>query len=137
MGRPAVINLDTNVLVRWLVHDDPPQSEAARRFVAENLSADAPGFVTSIAVVELCWVLESIFELARPQIGDAIRRVLATPEIRVQNAAAIQSALAIYDDGADDIADALIAALGEAAGCGETVTFDRRFARQKGVRLLR
>jgi predicted nucleic-acid-binding protein len=137
MGRAAVINLDTNILVRLVVHDDPQQSALVRRFIAESLSTETPGYVTTVAAIEFCWVLESIYGLSHRQIAEALRSLLTMTDLRVQNSAAVLAALSAYDDGIDDIADALIASLGEAAGCTETVTFDRRFARQKGVRLLR
>ena len=52
-----MIGLDTNVVVRYLTHDDPAQTTAAVR-VMDALSSDSPGFLSLIVIVELVWVLK-------------------------------------------------------------------------------
>lgn len=51
-----MIGLDTNVLVRYVAQDDSEQSPKATRLI-ESLSADSPGFISIVSVVELVWVL--------------------------------------------------------------------------------
>ena len=48
-----MIALDTNVLVRFLVEDDPAQTSRARRALASLDSEEAQGFVSSIVLCEL------------------------------------------------------------------------------------
>ena len=55
-----MIGLDTNVLVRYIMQDDPKQSPKATRLI-ENFTNDQPGFVPLVAVVELVWVLSSSY----------------------------------------------------------------------------
>ena len=50
--------LDANVLVRYIMQDDPRQSPKATRLV-ESLTSEQPGFVSLVAVVERVWVLSS------------------------------------------------------------------------------
>ena len=57
-----MIGLDTNVLVRYIMQDDPKQSPKANELI-ESFDSDRPGFVTLVSVVELYWVLN------RPGIG--------------------------------------------------------------------
>ncbi|MGB7583868.1 MAG: PIN domain-containing protein, partial [Terriglobales bacterium] len=52
-----MIGLDTNVLVRYLTHDDPAQTAAAEK-VMDSLTADSPGFLSLIVMAEVVWVLE-------------------------------------------------------------------------------
>jgi len=40
-----VIGLDTNVLVRFIVRDDPRQAEAATRLIESRCTAETPGLV--------------------------------------------------------------------------------------------
>lgn len=54
-----MIALDTNVLVRYLAQDDREQARVATRFIEEHLTADDPGFVSTIVLCEIIWVLES------------------------------------------------------------------------------
>jgi predicted nucleic-acid-binding protein len=52
-----VIALDTNVLVRFLVQDDPSQAHLAGEII-DQLTEEAPGFVSREVLIELVWVLE-------------------------------------------------------------------------------
>lgn len=53
-----MIGLDTKVIVRYIMQDDPTQSPKATRLV-ERLTRDQPGFVSRVAVVEVVWVLSA------------------------------------------------------------------------------
>jgi predicted nucleic-acid-binding protein len=134
---PSVIGLDTNVLLRLLVDDDAQQSAIARDFAAQTLSSEAPGYVSVVVLAELCWVLRQAHGFAPAEIATFVRQLLEATELVVDQSGTVRTALDQYATGPTDFVDALIAALGAAAGCAETVTFDRRFARQPGVRLLR
>ena len=54
-----MIDLDTNVLVRHVVQDDPGQSRKATQMITKQCTRDAPGFINRIVLCELVWVLES------------------------------------------------------------------------------
>jgi predicted nucleic-acid-binding protein len=54
-----VIGLDTNVLVRYLTQDEPRQAALANELIETRLAADTPGFVSTVALIELVWVLEA------------------------------------------------------------------------------
>ena len=55
-----MIGLDTNVLVRYVMQDDPRQSPRATQLL-EALQPDEPGFVPLVALVELVWVLSGSY----------------------------------------------------------------------------
>lgn len=124
--------LDTNVLLRHLLQDDATQSPAATRFVTEELSDEEPGFVSIAVLCELIWTLRRSSIAEPAEIARTVEKLLSTKRIVVADEAVVLAALAIPHD----LADSLVHALGRAAGCTETVTFDRRFARVDGVRLL-
>ena len=63
-----MIGLDTNVLARYVMQDDPRQSPRATRLM-ESLSAEAPGFVSVVTLVELVWVLSGSYGLNRAHRG--------------------------------------------------------------------
>ena len=52
-----MIGLDTNVLARYVMQDDPRQSRLRATRLIELLSAESPGFVPVVTLVELVWVL--------------------------------------------------------------------------------
>ena len=66
-----VIGLDTNVLVRYLVQDDPSQSARAMHLIEKRLTQSNPGFISIVAMVETVWVLERAYDFSRQQIADA------------------------------------------------------------------
>jgi len=131
-----VKGIDTNILVRYLVRDDPAQFRAASRLIENDCSVQEPGFVNQVVLVELVWVLESAFKLARPEIVRAFGALLLTSQLSIEHPDDARAALDEYQNGAD-FADSLIAAANTRAGCEYTATLDRRAARRKGFRLVK
>jgi predicted nucleic-acid-binding protein len=131
-----MIGLDTNVLVRYLAQDDPIQSAAATELFERRLSEQEPGFVSIVAVTETAWVLERAYGLSNRDIAMAIEGVLQTAVLVVESEQEVFGATIALKEGRGSFADALIAALGEKAGCSHTVTFDRRARRIPGFELL-
>lgn len=127
--------LDTNVIVRFLMRDDADQAAAASAVFA-GLTTAAPGFVCREVLVELVWVLQRLYRLPRTDIADAIEGLLGAGEIVVE--AADQAAVAAdrLRKGGAGFADQMIALAGQGAGCGHTVTFDRKAAGLPGMALL-
>ena len=130
-----MIGLDTNVLVRYIMQDDTRQSPLASKLV-ESLTADAPGFVTLVSVVELVWVMESCYALERAQLGEALEGLLRTKEFVVERAETIWKAVRVFRDGSADFADCLIERCAASAGCERTMTFDRNAAKTCGMSLI-
>ena len=127
-----MLALDSNVLIRYLTADDPAQFELAADLLEKRVSVDEPAFVSVVVLCETAWTLERFYGFGRNRIKDTVRRLLATPQVVFGDEAAVSAAL----EAQGDLVDALIHELGRAAGCSETVTFDRRFAQMDGVRLL-
>jgi predicted nucleic-acid-binding protein len=130
-----MIGLDTNVLARYIMQDDAKQSPLATRLV-ESLSAQAPGFVPLVALVELAWVLSSAYELDRAQLVEAFEALLRTKEIVVDRAETVWKALRVFQSANGDFADCLIERSASAAGCEQTMTFDRGAAKGCGMTLV-
>lgn len=130
-----MIGLDTNVLVRYIAQDDLKQSLQAARLV-ESLSADAPGFVSLVAVVELVWVLTGCYASTREEIGEVLETLLRTKELVVEHADVVWKAVRRFKEGKADFADCLIERAAHEAGCKYTATFDLAAARHCGMKLL-
>ena len=130
-----MIGLDTNVLVRYIMQDDAKQAPLATRLV-ESLSAEAPGFLPLVAVVELAWVLSSAYDLNRAQLVEVFEGVLRTKELVIERAEVVWKALRAYQSVKADFADCLIAHSAASAGCEKTMTFDRGAAKSAGMTLI-
>ena len=131
-----MIGLDTNVLVRYIMQDDVKQSPKAIKLV-ESLTADAPGFVPLVVIIELVWVLGSSYELTRHQIGKTLDMLLRTKEVVVDRADHVVKALRVFNASSADFADCLIERTASAMGCSATMTFDVGAARSAGMTLIR
>ena len=117
--------LDTSILIRYLVQDDPAQSLRANKII-DKLTEQAPGFVSVVVVAEVAWVLRSRYKAKPLEIADAIERILSIDSLRVQNEQQVYQAVVAVRAGEGTLADALICALGSSAGCTKTLTFDER-----------
>ncbi|MGB8583191.1 MAG: type II toxin-antitoxin system VapC family toxin [Candidatus Sulfotelmatobacter sp.] len=131
-----MIGLDTNILVRYLTHDDPSQTAAAMR-VMNSLSSDSPGFLSLIVMAELVWVLAISYRFRKREIEQVLETLLRSKELVTERAEIVSQALRAFNAGSADFADCLIERLARAAECQYTVTFDRRAATVSGMRLLR
>ncbi|MFN5882175.1 MAG: PIN domain-containing protein [Burkholderiales bacterium] len=131
-----MIGLDTNVLVRYIMQDDPRQSPKASALI-ESLTAEVPGFVTLVSLVELSWVLTSCYDLNSKQVVQALDVLLRSHQIVVERSDQVLRALRIFEQGKTDFADCLIERIGSAAGCDHTVTFDISASKHAGMMLIR
>lgn len=131
-----MIGLDTNVLVRYIMQDDPRQSPKATVLV-ESLDAHTPGFVGVVSLIELYWVLTSCYALTNEQVGRALGLLLRTKHLVVERADQVLRALRTFETGKADFADCLIECTAASAGCSQTMTFDRNSARHAGMTLIR
>ena len=130
-----MIGLDTNVLVRYLTQDDPVQSRAATALIEHRLTEQNPGFISIVAMVEMAWVLERAYGVADADIATAIERILQAAELIVQSEQEVFTAMIALKEGRGSFADALIAVIGQRAGCEFTVTFDGKALRLPGFAL--
>ena len=134
-GGEAMIGIDTNVLVRYVVQDDARQAAVASQFIETTLSDDEPGWIASVVLCEFVWVLEGAYGYARNLIVATLQRLFEVDRFRVEAPALAWRALDEYRGGGD-FSDALIALANEHEGCGYTATFDRAAAKMKQMRLL-
>lgn len=130
-----MIGLDTNVLVRYVMQDDARQSPRANRLI-EALTADEPGFVPLVALVELVWVLGSGYQLSREQLAAVLERLLRSKELVIDRADLVMQALVRFSSGAADFADALIERVAAAAGCDATFSFDAGAVKSAGMKAV-
>lgn len=130
-----MIGIDTNVLVRYIVQDDPTQSAKASRLI-ESLTAEAPGYVGTVAVIELVWVLTACYEATRDNVSAVLETLLRAKGIQVERADVVWKALRRYKEGKADFADSLIERSAADHGCDYTATFDRDAEKYCGMHLL-
>lgn len=130
-----MIGLDTNVLVRYIMQDDAVQAAKASALI-ESLSADTPGWISLVSMVELVWVLAAAYGLGRDQILAALEALLSSKELRVEHAEVAWKAMRTCRGAKADFADCLISSGAASAGCERTMTFDRGASRVAVMSLI-
>ncbi len=125
-----MIGLDTNVLLRYLTQDDPPQSRRATEIIERRLTEQEPGFVSLVSLLEVVWVLKSLFKRSRQEIANDIEMLLAADTLEVQNEQEVYTAVVALRNGVGTFEDALIGSLGIWRGCSATLTFDEEAAKR-------
>lgn len=121
--------IDTNVLVRFLVQDDAAQAHIATQLLANAETAKQPLFVSQVVVLELMWVLQSVYEVPRDAILASLEELLAMAALTFQDALSIRDFVNNAQNNTYDLADLLIAQIAQSKGCETTLTFDRKAAK--------
>ncbi len=131
-----MIALDTNVLARYVVADDPRQAAAARRLIESSCTTESPGVVSLVVLCELVWVLGQGYRYRRSQVALVLRRLLAAQDLAVERRELAWQALNLYEEGTADFSDYVIGLCGRQEKATVTCTFDRRAATSPLFRLL-
>jgi len=127
-----VIALDTNILLRYVIDDDPVQSPRATRLIEDELTPAVPGFVSLVVICELIWAMTQTYGLPRANVVRTLAGILDMTHLEIESRAIVREAASMPGD----IADAIIQLTGRRNGCTHTLTFDKKFARSEGVELL-
>lgn len=131
-----MIGLDTNILARYLVQDDPIQSSRASALI-DSLTGERRGYISVTALVELVWVLESNYDLDKDGIIRVLEMLLRTRTFLVEQVATVSRAVDLFYTSRADFQDCLISCSCKAAGCDGILTFDSLAAKTAGMRLLK
>ena len=116
-----MVVVDTNILVRFAVNDDPKQVAQARRAIG---SQDI--WIGVTVLLELEWVLCSRYAYERTEVLSFLRQLLTTTSVEVEDEAQVANAVEWYANGAD-FADALHLARSQSRGI--MLTFDTAFCK--------
>ena len=114
------VAVDTNVLVRAVVRDDPAQARVATKVLgnAKLIAIALP------CLCEFVWVLRRVYGFQPADAATAIRALLAAANVEM-NRPAVEAGLSVLEAGGD-FADGVIAYEGNWLG-GETfVSFDKK-----------
>ena len=131
-----LIGLDTNILLRATLNDDPVQSMAAQRLL-RSLGEDAPGFINLLVLMEFFWVLRSRYKLPRTRLAGVMRDLLEIQHIEFEALETVGKALTTYESGNADFSDAIIALRNRELGAHSTFTFDESAAKSvSGMKFL-
>jgi len=131
-----LIGLDTNILVRYILNDDPIWSQSAQRFIDNTCTTDNPGYINFVVLAELMWLLSDKQGWGRVELAIVVDQFLRADNLEVEDPELLEYVLGKFRSGKADFADYLIAALNEKANAAPTITIDRIAARDSGFQKL-
>jgi predicted nucleic-acid-binding protein len=121
MGGDTVrIAVDTNVLLRDALHDDPRQSQIAAR----TLQSAELVVVPTPALCEFVWVMRRLYKRSTAEIAVSIRLLMSGDNVELDRPA-VEAGLEVLEGGGD-FADGVIAYEGHWLGAEEFVSFDKQ-----------
>ncbi|WP_075968123.1 type II toxin-antitoxin system VapC family toxin [Immundisolibacter cernigliae] len=114
------VAVDTNVLIRAVVRDDPAQAKVATKVLtdAELIAVAMP------CLCEFVWVLLRVYDFQPSDVSTAIRALLAAANVEA-NRPAVEAGLSVLEAGGD-FADGVIAYEGNWLGGEVFVSFDKK-----------
>jgi predicted nucleic-acid-binding protein len=122
---------DTNVVVRLVTHDDAKQLAAAEAFVSSG------AWVSHVVLVEVVWVLESVYERDAAEIIATLEILLNHEHLTLQDADTVSAALDQFRQRpAVGFSDCLVLEIARKAGRLPLGTFDRQLSKLAGAQHL-
>ena len=131
-----MIGLDTNVVLRLLLTDDPAQKMRAAKLVRQAKRSETSVIITLAVVLEMEWVLRSSAKMNKVQVLNVFNLLLESYDIEIDNEKVLEQALHIYDNAASDFAECLFLAQYQRLGCDTMMTFDAKAALMDGAQLV-
>jgi predicted nucleic-acid-binding protein len=120
--------VDTNLLVRLLVRDDPAQVLLAETFVAGG------AWVSHLVLAETVWFLDAVHERTQAQVAAAIELLLNHEHFALQDPEVVAQALAQFRTRpAIGFSDCMVLEIARKAGHLPLGTFDRALAKLDGA----
>ncbi len=125
--------LDTNVLIRYLVQDDPRQSRTAERFIIQFAGSEAALFIPTSVTLETEWVLRSVYRFSKESVIEVFIGLLEAREMEFQDEPSVERAIFLFREHNVDFADCLHVATAFTYDRLPMVSFDKQAHRVEGI----
>lgn len=129
--------LDTNILVRLLVKDNETQAKKVLKRFKKAEKKKETLLVPLLVVLELIWVLESVYHCSREEIIAAIENLAMLPIIKFENPDIIHSLILTGKKSKQDLSDILIGHTAKLNGCENTLTLDKNASKSELFEFLK
>jgi predicted nucleic-acid-binding protein len=131
-----MIGIDTNILLRLWLNDDPAQNKRIDALLAEHGSTTGALLVTDVVLVEAVWTLKAAYQQSKQAQLLAVRSLLDETAFAFEDRDTVVSAVTLFETNSCGFADCLIVAKHAKWGCTFTASFDRGMGKLPGVRLV-
>jgi predicted nucleic-acid-binding protein len=118
--------IDTNILIRFLIGDDELQAKKVYTIFKKAESEKKELFVPLLVILEMVWILESVYDIPRAKILDSINDLLLMPIFKFDQLSTLQQFVHSAQGNKYDLSDLLIAHSAKMNGCETVITFDKK-----------
>ncbi len=117
--------------------DDQKQAQAVYRLFTDVELKKEELFVPLSVVLELIWVLESVYGIERKALLDSVSDVLIMPILRFEHVNMLQQFVITAKNTTYDLSDLLIAHSARHFGCERVYTFDKKASKYELFELVK
>jgi predicted nucleic-acid-binding protein len=117
--------LDSSVLLRYILDDDPVWSARAVRFIDAQCSSADPGYINMIVLAETVWSLRRQRGYDDKRVARIIEELLQADSFHIEEERLVEDSLRNFKQGKAGFVDCLIAALNEKASAAPTFSIDK------------
>lgn len=123
--------IDADVIIRFLTKDDLVKAKRFREFIL----SEKPGWVTEVTLAEVFWTLKSFYHYPKQKILDALNSFISLPQIHSRRELVLE-VIEILKEANISFIDAYVAAYSLSKHQGRVLSYDKGFAKVKGIRRL-
>lgn len=78
--------VDSNVIIRFVVKDDPTMYQASKKFFTQVRNKEKKGLVSILVFQEVVWVLSHYYKLKRKEVVDSLQELILLENIYIFDA---------------------------------------------------
>ncbi len=128
--------IDTNILVRFLIGDDKVQTDKVYKMFKRIETEKRELFVPLLVILELIWVLDSVYDISREDILLSLSDLLLMPVLKFDQQPSLQKFVQNARTCTNDLSDILIAQSAHEQGCSSVIAFDQKASNHKMFELI-
>ncbi|VAW77983.1 hypothetical protein MNBD_GAMMA15-797 [hydrothermal vent metagenome] len=125
-----MIGIDTNVLIRYYVDDNPKQHRKAKSFIDSN-----DIFISSLVLAETYWILSKLYKTPSEEIEQVFTHIKRSSNMHLEDVTVFSRSVAAWKNTNYDFSDALIDNIHKVRGLN-TATFDIAASKKLEMLLL-
>ncbi len=129
--------IDTNILIRFITKDDEKQAQLVYQLFKKSEENNEKLFVPILVVLEVIWVLQSVYGISNADILSIFSDLLLMPIFLFESEEVVRNFIDSAQNTKFDLSDLLIAHSAYSSDCQPVLTFDKTASKFKYFELLK
>jgi len=115
--------------VRFLVKDDPVQTEQVHNLLNRHEARSEDFYIPLLVIMKLIWVLQAAHQVNRDEIIGAVNDLMSMPLLEFEQQSVVRAFVQSAKVTSYDLSDLPIAPSAKQGGCESILTFDKKSSR--------